>query len=69
MVIDASEFFIDKLTSPCAREATWSDYKHHNTLKVLVGIAPCAAFTFISKLWSGSTSDREIVQERESGTT
>ena len=63
VIIDATEFFIEKPASPCAQKATWSDYKHHNTLKLLVGIAPCGAFTFISKLWSGSTSDRKIVQE------
>ena len=63
VIIDATEFFIEKPTSPCAQKATWSDYKHHNTVKLLVGIAPNGAFTFISELWSGSTSDRKIVQE------
>ena len=63
VIIDASEFFNERPTSPCAQKATWSDYKHHNTVKLLVGIAPCGAFTFISKLWSGGTSDRKIVQE------
>ena len=63
MIIDATEFFIEKPTSPCEQKATWSDYKHHNTVKLLVGIAPNGTFTFISKLWSGSTSDRKIVQE------
>ena len=63
VVIDATEFYIEKPTSPFAQRATWSDYKHHNTLKLLVGIAPNGAFTFVSKLWSGSTSDRKIVQE------
>lgn len=28
-----------------------------------MGIAPNGAFTFLSKLWSGSTSDRKIDQE------
>ena len=32
VIIDATEFFIEKPTS--------SDYRHHNTLKLLVGIAP-----------------------------
>ena len=63
VITDATEFFIEKPTSPCAQRAAWSDYKHHNTLKLLVGIAPCGAFTFILKLWSGSTSDWKIVQE------
>ena len=63
VIIDATEFFIEKPTSPCTQKATWSDYKHHNTVKLLVGIAPNGALTFISELWSGSTSDRKIVQE------
>ena len=50
VIIDATEFFIEKPTSPCAQKSTWSDYKHHNTVKLLVRIAPCGAFTFISKL-------------------
>lgn len=63
VIIDATEFFIEKPTSPCAQKATWSDYKHHNTVKLLVGFAPNEAFTFISEFWSGGTSDRKIVQE------
>lgn len=63
VIIDATEFFIEKPTSPSAQKATWSEYKHHNTMKLLVGIAPCGSFTFVSKLWSGSTSDRKITQE------
>lgn len=63
VIIDATEFFIEKPTYPCAQKATWSDYKHHNTIKQLVGIAPSGAFTFISELWSGSTSDHKIVLE------
>ena len=50
VIIDATEFFSERPTSPCAQKATWSDYKHHNTVKLLVGITPCGAFTFISKL-------------------
>ena len=55
--------FIEKPIFPCGQKATWSDYKHHNTLKLLVRIAASGAFTFISKLRSGSTSDWKIVQE------
>ena len=39
-----------------------SVYKNHVTLKGLVGIAPSGAITFISQLYSGSISDREIVE-------
>ena len=63
VIIDCTEFFIEKPSSPSAQKATWSDYKHHNTVKLLVGITPSGAFSFISKLWSGSTSDRRVTQE------
>ena len=63
VIIDCTEFFIQKPSSPSAQKATWSDYKHHNTVKLLVGITPSGAFSFISNLWTGSTSDRRITQE------
>jgi hypothetical protein len=39
----------------------FSSYKNHTTLKGLVGISPGGAITFISQLYTGSISDREIV--------
>jgi len=32
-------------------------------IELLVGISPSGAFTFVSELWTGSTSDRKITQE------
>ena len=40
--------------------ATWSEYKHHNTLKFLVCTAPNSAITFASKAYTGRISDKEI---------
>jgi len=40
----------------------FSSYKNHVTLKGFVGIAPSGAITFISQLYGGSISDREIVE-------
>ena len=40
----------------------FSAYKNHTTLKGLVGISPSGAITFISQLYTGSISDREIVE-------
>ena len=42
----------------------YSNYKHHVTYKGLLGIAPSGAITFISKLYEGSISDKEIVKRR-----
>ena len=40
----------------------FSAYKNNTTLKSLVGIYPGGAVTFISQLYTGSISDREIVR-------
>ena len=50
-------------SSLTAQIQTWSEYKQRNTLKCLVGISPSGAFTFISKLWSGNVSDKELTKK------
>ena len=65
IIIDCTEVFIEKPTSPYAQRATWSEYKEHNTIKALVGITPSGYFSFLSKFWTGSTSDRKITQESQ----
>ncbi|XP_065650924.1 uncharacterized protein LOC136079134 [Hydra vulgaris] len=42
---------------------TWSDYKHHNTVKVLIGIAPNGYITFLSKCYGGRASDKFITSD------
>ena len=63
VIIDCTKFFIEKSTQPSAQKITWSDYKTHNTFKLLVGICPSGAFTFVSKLWSSGICDRNITQK------
>ena len=63
VIIDCTEMFIEKPTAPYVQRATWSEYKGHNTIKALVGITPSGYFSFLSKFWTGSTSDRKITQE------
>jgi len=40
-----------------ARAQTISNYKHHNTVKVLIGITPQATISFVSKVWEGRNCD------------
>ena len=39
----------------------YSSYKSHRTLKDLIGISPYGSIYFVSELWSGPISDRELV--------
>ena len=58
VIIDATEIFIEQPHLPEIQKMTFSSYKNHNTYKALIGISPSGAITFISKLFSGSVSDR-----------
>ena len=40
-----------------AQASTWSDYKHHNTFRFLVGITPTGFISFLSSCYGGRASD------------
>ena len=60
VILDCTELFIEMPTSARSQSATFSSYKHHNTAKGLVGIAPNGLITFVSDLYTGRISDKKI---------
>lgn len=48
VIIDCFEIFLDRASNPLARAQTYPSYKHHNTVKYLIGITPQGSVAFIS---------------------
>ena len=61
MIIDCTEIAVEAPESLHTRSVYYSDYKHHNTYKALIGITPAGVLCFVSELFPGNVSDREIV--------
>ncbi|XP_052464697.1 uncharacterized protein LOC128021486 [Carassius gibelio] len=60
VVLDCTELYCQTPSFLLLQSEVFSNYKSHSTLKAMIGIAPHGAITFVSVLYAGSMSDREI---------
>ena len=62
-IVDATEVFIQQPSLPELQQRTFSSYKNHNTFKALIGISPSGTVMFVSKLYPGNISDKELTHQ------
>lgn len=62
VILDCTEIFVQTPSSLLLQSQLYSSYKSNTTLKGLVGITPNGAVCFVSCLYTGSISDKEITR-------
>ncbi|XP_041966785.1 uncharacterized protein LOC125303093 [Alosa alosa] len=63
VILDCTEIHVQKLSSKVLNSAIHSHYKGNTKFKGLIGIAPSGEVTFVSELYTGSISDKEITKK------
>ena len=58
VIIDCFEIFVNKPSNLAAKFAIWSQYKHHNSVKFLIGISPQGVTTSISMVGESQNTEQ-----------
>ena len=64
MIIDATELKCEIASSLPAQPQLYGSYTSHTTLKGLISMTPDDAVAFVSELFAGSISDRELTLKK-----
>ena len=62
VIIDCFEVLIECPSNLLVRACTWSSYKHHNTVKLLIGITPQRVVYFICQAWDERVNDKYLIE-------
>ena len=63
VILDCTEVKVQTPSSKVLNSESYSNYKSHATFKGLVGITPSGSVSFVSVLYTGSISDKEITKK------
>lgn len=63
VILDCFELFTERPSGALNKVYTYSSYKHHQTVKYLIGVSPQGVVTYISEGWGGRTSDKYITEK------
>lgn len=62
VIIDCTELAVQAPSSLVLNSELFSQYKSRTTLKCLIGVTPAGATSFVSALYAGSISDKQITK-------
>ncbi len=65
MIIDGLECPVKKPKNAVSRQVTFSQYKNRNTIKAVVGASPGGLVSFVSNVYGGSVSDRQVIERSD----
>ncbi|CAM4620187.1 unnamed protein product [Leuciscus chuanchicus] len=65
VIIDHTELRCQMPSSLLVQSETFSQCKSHTTMKGMIGVSPHGAVTFVSSLYPGSVSDKELFRQSE----
>ena len=63
VILDCTELKCQTPSSLLLQSEMYSQYKSHTTVKGMIGVSPHGAVTFVSTLYSGSISDKELFKQ------
>ena len=62
IILDCFKIFVEQPSNLQARAMTWSNYKHHNAIKVFLGITPQRVVLFVTESWGGHVIDKYLTE-------